>query len=71
MLKNQLYLYPLSVRESQDTKLILAPWFLVGVARVTQYVLLRPISQTSVAGGTIDGMHLHFSKSSFTFPLVS
>ena len=29
-LKNQLYLYPLSVQKSQDTKLILAPRFIVG-----------------------------------------
>ena len=29
------------------------------------------ICQKSVAGGTIDGMHLHFSKNLFTFPVVS
>ena len=32
-----------------------------GVARVTQYGLLLKISQKSVAGDTIDGMHLHIS----------
>ena len=66
-----MYIYPLSVRESQDAKLILAPWFTVGVARVTQYGLLLQIYQTSVAEGSKDGMHLHFSKNSFTLPLVS
>ena len=44
-LKNQLYIYPLSVWKSQDTKLILAPWFIVGVAKVTQYGLLLQISR--------------------------
>ena len=70
-LKNQLYIYPLSVRESQDTKLILAPWFTVVVEKVTQYGLLAQISQKSVAGCTIDGMQLHFLMNSFTFPVVS
>ena len=39
-IKNQLYLNPLAVQKSQDTKLILAPRFILGVARVTQYDLL-------------------------------
>ena len=70
-LKNQLYIHPLSVRESQDTKLILASWFIVVVARVTQNDLLLQIFKKSDAGDTIDNMHLHFSKNSFTFPVVS
>ena len=49
----------------------LAPCFTLGVARVTQYGLILQISQKSVAGGTIDGMHLQFSKNSFKFPVVS
>ena len=69
--KDQLYIYSLSVREIQDTKLILAPRFTVGVARVTQYGSHLQISHKSVAGDTIDGMHLHVSKNSFTFPVVS
>ena len=36
------------MRESQDTKLIFAPRFTVGVARVAQYGLLLQISQRSV-----------------------
>ena len=59
------------MRESQDTKQISAPWFTVGVAGVTQYGLLLQFSQKSVVGATIDGMYLHFSKNSFTFPVVS
>ena len=69
--KSAVYLYQVSLRESQDTKLILAPWFTVGVARVTQNGLLLKISQKSVAEDTIDGIYLQFSKNSFTFPVVS
>ena len=43
----------------------------MGVTRVTQYGLLLQITQKSVAGDTVDGMHLHFSKNSFTFAVVS
>ena len=70
-LKNKLLIYPLSMQESQDTKLILATSFTLGVARVTQYGLLLQISLKTVARDTIDVMHLYFSKNSFTFPVVS
>ena len=70
-LKSQLYIYPLSVREGHHTKLILAPWFTVGIATVTLYDLPLQISQKLVAGDTIDGMHFHFSKNSFILPGVS
>ena len=64
-------MYPLSVQESQDTKLGLEPWSTVGVARATECGLFLQYSLKSVAGGTIDGMDLHFSNILFNIPVVS
>ena len=64
-----IYIYPLSLQECQDTKLILAPLFTMGKARVTQYGFLLQVSSKSAAKDTINSMHLHFSKNKFTFPV--
>ena len=68
--KPAVYILIISTRKSRY-KANLSTIIYSGVARVTQYGLLLQISQKSVAGGTIDGMHLHFSKNSFTFPVMS
>ena len=67
--KPAVYIPIISARKSRY-KTNLSTMIYNGVARVTQCGLLLQISQKSVAGGTIDGMHLHFSKNSFTFPVV-
>ena len=35
------------------------------------YLIWFASANFPAAGDTIDGMHLHFSKNSFTFPVVS
>ena len=69
--KSAVDIYPLSVQKCQDTKLILAPWFTVGKARVTQYVFLVQVSSKSVAKDIINSIHLQFSKNKFIFPVRS
>ena len=54
-----MYVHALSVRENHETKLIFAPLFTVGNARVIQYGSILQISQKSVSRDTIHSVIHH------------